>query len=68
MVGTSRRERTERSGLAGVHNGRVREPGQPIWRNRGRPIWLRAAKMTLEQSVTYRNSKGETWSSRKDDI
>jgi len=22
----------------------------------------------LEQSVTYRNSKGETWSSRKDDI
>ena len=66
MDGAPRGEAADPSGVARVHPGRMRRKRQRYPRC-GRAIWGRS-EADLAELVTYQNSQGETWSSRKDDI
>ena len=64
--GSNRSRRPFRSGLSS--QPRNANGKRPSYRHSGKNTWPPAAKPIWPRPVSYQNSKGETWSSRKDDI
>jgi len=65
--GTAPTEAADASGLAGVHHRRMRRASAELpalWKN----YLASRNEADLAHPAKYQNSKGETWSSRKDDI